>query len=123
MILLCVQEKLSEKEKVIVDLNKEIEKLKEELAAKSSPQENPGTKVVVVTPKITVSMPDGSMIDHGKMRLPMHVLQVLYTRTHARTHTCVHACVCVCVQRMSTWIFKHVCVNITYLEAFVRKET
>ena len=91
MLLLCVQEKLSELDKVMIDLKKEIEKLKEELAAKSSPPENPGTKVVVVTPKITVSMPDGSMIDHGKMRLPMHVLQVLYTRTPARTHARTHA--------------------------------
>ena len=37
MLLLCVQEKLSELDKVMIDLKKEIEKLKEELAAKSSP--------------------------------------------------------------------------------------
>lgn len=69
---------LSEKDKVVTALKKEIEKLKEELAAKeSAPPENSGTKVVVVTPKITVSMPDGSMRDHGKMGLPKHVLQEL----------------------------------------------
>jgi hypothetical protein len=73
----CAQNMLSEKDKVVTALKKEIEKLKEELAAKeSAPPENSGTKVVVVTPKITVSMPDGSMRDHGKMGLPKHVLQV-----------------------------------------------
>ena len=35
-----------------------------------------GTKVVVVTPKITVSLPDATSLDHGKMMLPKHVLQV-----------------------------------------------
>jgi len=35
-----------------------------------------GTKLVVVTPKITVSLPDGSTHGYGKMNLPKHVLQV-----------------------------------------------
>ena len=29
-----------------------------------------------MTPKITVSLPDGTSLDHGKMNLPKHVLQV-----------------------------------------------
>ena len=70
------QEQVGLKEKNIADLSKEIAKLKDELAAKSKSAEGGGTKVVVVTPKITVTMPDGVAYDNGKMNLPKHVLQV-----------------------------------------------
>jgi hypothetical protein len=83
-MFLCVtlverlQSQLAPKDTTISQLNKEIERLKSELA---KGPENTGTKVVVVTPKITVSLPDGTAHDFGKMSLPIHVLQVCVTGT------------------------------------------
>jgi chromosome segregation ATPase len=73
-----LQQQVLVKDAEIADLQKEIHKLQallDEMSKKAN--ENPSTKVVVVTPKITVSLPDGSAHDHGKMNLPKHVLQEL----------------------------------------------
>ena len=74
-----LQDQLVQRDAAISTQRSEIERLTAELAAERN-KEAPGTKVVVVTPKISVSMPDGNAQDFGKMHLPLHVLQDLVAR-------------------------------------------
>ena len=122
-----VQEDTGRKDKSIAGLTQEMLRLKDELAKKPAAPESQGTKVVVVTPKITVTMPDGTAHDQGKMNLPKHVLQVcthlllillllllpppplptppppppppppLHHRYARPLSTCLCVCLCVCV--------------------------